>query len=494
MLAEWLIYLATSDCCSRWNLITRFKPAFVSVPMQTKLAFRTKPSTYLHLSETDLDTTRSEYDWNKDKPKTSPSNTPPVDQTGACEIPLAVIRLTIHDEMNLRQKDLARKIISRSRCLEDDSHGTTTRRRSLSKKRFVSEILHLLGQLLCPENPHGDLEQTMMVLPTVKASVHRVMPHIYHRCAITHTRVSLSLSLALPSEGQPSLSLQETTSIDQMGMSSEPMRDQCLACTHSHTDVPMPRRRKQSSARRRRKRERTITILPHENTYATFYHPEVSNQLPEGMIEKIIGGVQAMIAALSSRVKSSFTWIRQYWLQRDVEDVLNGIAMLDDQSTSPQINATNNRITDEVISTIHSKNIHLADRHKRSSFRTTLVTKIRSDDQQWMFTRSNGVGSNSRWSSAQRSADAVSIRVTGSLMHASKNASLHPRENPLLLRRCDQCSQSVEPGSDTPANVWTNVAVVGWIHRDPRWNLWSFVRHGGHHEILHRSERGHRYW
>ncbi|CAF4659167.1 unnamed protein product, partial [Rotaria sp. Silwood2] len=37
---------------------------------------------------------------------------------------------------------------------------------------------------------------------------------------------------------------------------------------------------------------------------------------------------------------------------KDIEDVLNGIIMLTDQSTSPFLNQTNNKIADELMNTI----------------------------------------------------------------------------------------------------------------------------------------------
>lgn len=56
------------------------------------------------------------------------------------------------------------------------------------------------------------------------------------------------------------------------------------------------------STAQRKHRDRIVTILPHENTYGQFYYPNRSISINSSMIEKIIIGVRAMGAALTSRV------------------------------------------------------------------------------------------------------------------------------------------------------------------------------------------------
>ena len=176
--------------------------------------------------------------------------------------------------------------------------------------------------------------------------------------------------------------LQEERSANDTGPIHKSIVEQQVMYGHSHADVQMHHREKQCQPGRRTK-DQIIAVLPYENTYAPFYNPDEFTPIQQSLIEQIIGGVQAMAAALTSRVKKGFTWIYRYVLQRDVEDVLNGIALLDDQSASPLTSGTNNRITDEVINTLQSKNTDFSVRDwcHRSWVRTFVITKTSSDDQ-----------------------------------------------------------------------------------------------------------------
>ncbi|CAF2524413.1 unnamed protein product [Rotaria sp. Silwood2] len=65
-------------------------------------------------------------------------------------------------------------------------------------------------------------------------------------------------------------------------------------------------------------------------------------------------------SVILQKTKASFTKLmnqihNQYKTKnhkKDIEDVLNGIIMLTDQSTSPFLNQTNNKIADELMNTI----------------------------------------------------------------------------------------------------------------------------------------------
>ncbi|CAF4708510.1 unnamed protein product, partial [Rotaria sp. Silwood2] len=84
-----------------------------------------------------------------------------------------------------------------------------------------------------------------------------------------------------------------------------------------------------------------MQILPYENTYGQFYYTDQFIPIEQTMIDKIVYGVQAMAAALTNT--------------KDIEDVLNGIVMLADQSTSPFSDQTDNKIADELMSTIQKR-------------------------------------------------------------------------------------------------------------------------------------------
>ncbi|CAF4799948.1 unnamed protein product [Rotaria socialis] len=85
---------------------------------------------------------------------------------------------------------------------------------------------------------------------------------------------------------------------------------------------------------KRKKKNKTIQILPYENTYNEFYYPDHSISIEQTMIDKIVKGVQAMATALTNT--------------KDIENVLNGIVMLADQSTFP---------ADELMSTIQKRTL-----------------------------------------------------------------------------------------------------------------------------------------
>jgi hypothetical protein len=54
--------------------------------------------------------------------------------------------------------------------------------------------------------------------------------------------------------------------------------------------------------RTKKRRHPVIQILPYENTYGRFYHPDELPSVEPSMIEKIIYGVQAMAATLTNPV------------------------------------------------------------------------------------------------------------------------------------------------------------------------------------------------
>ncbi|CAF4553692.1 unnamed protein product [Rotaria socialis] len=105
---------------------------------------------------------------------------------------------------------------------------------------------------------------------------------------------------------------------------------------------------------KRKKKNRTIQILPYENTYNEFYYPDHFISIEQTMIDKIVNGVQAMATSLTNR--------------KDIENVLNGIVMLADQSTSP---------ADELMSTIQKRT--LAEKQGYTNNRERLRVRMALD-------------------------------------------------------------------------------------------------------------------
>ena len=175
--------------------------------------------------------------------QSSSSSTSSRDQTGPCE-------------MDVHQRRLWRKTIPRSRYSKGDIYRSANRRQTRSNRLFGGEFLRLHGQLLCPLKLEDELGQMMMGRPTTKSDL-----HVSHRCVVKRTRVSL--------------------------LSSDKMDKQCRP--------------------RRKTKGQTVAILPYENTYAPFYNPDEFTPVHQSLIEQTIDGVQAMAAALTSRVKWNFT-------------------------------------------------------------------------------------------------------------------------------------------------------------------------------------------
>ena len=100
--------------------------------------------------------------------------------------------------------------------------------------------------------------------------------------------------------------LQEERSANDTDPIHTSIVEQQIMYDHSHADVQVHHRGKQCQPRRKTKSQ-TIAILPYENTYAPFYNPDDFTPIQQSLIEQIIGGVQAMAAALTSRVKKGLT-------------------------------------------------------------------------------------------------------------------------------------------------------------------------------------------
>ncbi|UJR31391.1 hypothetical protein I4U23_018885 [Adineta vaga] len=79
----------------------------------------------------------------------------------------------------------------------------------------------------------------------------------------------------------------------------------------------------------KKNRSGILQILPYENTYSQFYYPNQILPIESTMIEKIIHGVQAMIATLTK--------------PKDAEDILNGIIISTDH--------LNTKLADELLKT-----------------------------------------------------------------------------------------------------------------------------------------------
>ncbi|CAF1625727.1 unnamed protein product [Rotaria magnacalcarata] len=173
------------------------------------------------------------------------------------------------------------------------------------------DILMIEAKSLCQMESNHTYDSLSVMIPENKASLTKLVKRIHQQ-----------------HENQ---SHKKTNSLDKIKALLKFIINEEITYEYLQNEIKISNEQNQSKQLRtkRKKKNQTIQILPYENTYNEFYYPDHFISIEQTMIDKIVNGVQAMAAALTNR--------------KDIENVLNGIVMLADQSTSP---------ADELMSTI----------------------------------------------------------------------------------------------------------------------------------------------
>ncbi|CAF3346668.1 unnamed protein product [Rotaria sp. Silwood2] len=242
----------------------------------------------------------------------------------ASDIHCIPIKLPAIIEMQLRNNQLLRNTIHNYRRHERYLNLSKKKKISAIKTADEEDILMIEAKPLCLIELNDTFDSSSIILSKTKESLTKLMNQIHNQ----YKNKSHKKSNNLIANIEPALKF---------------IINEEITYEYLQNEIKINNQQNQSKQLRKKKKNQnqTMKILPYENTYGQFYYTDQFIPIEQTMIDKIVYGVQAMAAALTNT--------------KDIEDVLNGIVMLADQSTSPFSDQTDNKIADELMSTIQKR-------------------------------------------------------------------------------------------------------------------------------------------